>query len=181
MSATTGRNTYLVKPYYILNYDSRKKDGTLPLLKIGKFCSIAINCTFIMSHHNYKWVTTTPAGQMKWPHKAGNNSSFCRGDIIIGNDVWIGANCTILDNLTIGNGAVLAAGSVVTKSVAPYSIVGGNPAIVIDYRFNTAQINALERIKWWDLSDSQLASLEPLLFSDNIDGFIKAFRIFPPA
>lgn len=58
MSTSTGRNTYLVEPYYILNYDSRKKDGTLPLLQIGKFCSIAINCTFIMSHHNMKWVCT---------------------------------------------------------------------------------------------------------------------------
>ena len=77
-------------------------------------------------------------------------SSFSRGDIIIGHDVWIGANCSILDNTRIGNGSVIATGSVVTKDVPPYAIVGGNPAKIIKYRFNEDQRRSLDEMQWWD-------------------------------
>jgi acetyltransferase-like isoleucine patch superfamily enzyme len=102
-------------------------------------------------------------------HKQGNGSSFSRGDITIHNDVWIGANCTILDNVTIGNGAVVAAGSVVINDVPPYAIVGGNPAKVIKYRFSSNQIDALLRIQWWNMSNL------PNIHTNDIDSFIQEF------
>jgi hypothetical protein len=175
MSLITGDNTYIIQPYNILNYDSRKSDGSVPNIKIGKFCSIAHNCTFVMSHHFTNRVSTTIIPN-NWRnlhlfnHKQGNPSSYSRGDIVIGNDVWIGANCTIMDNITIGNGAVLAAGSVVTKSVPPYAIVGGNPAKVIKYRFTNDIIQKLEATKFWELPTSDILKFN--IWSDNIDQFI---------
>ena len=114
---------------------------------MGKYCSIAQNCTFVLSHHDVSRVTTSPSPTMLWPHGQGNNSSFSKGSVVVENDVWIGANVTILDGLTVGNGAVVAAGSVVTKDVAPYAIVGGNQARLIKYRFTPDQIRDLLEIQ----------------------------------
>ena len=150
MSIHWGVSTYIMEPYHILSYDSRKTDGCLPKITIGKYCSIAINCTFVMSHHLMTRTTTSPSPYYLFDHGQGNMSSFSRGDIIIGHDVWIGANCSILDNTRIGNGSVIATGSVVTKDVPPYAIVGGNPAKIIKYRFNEDQRRSLDEMQWWD-------------------------------
>ncbi|ELB2930005.1 CatB-related O-acetyltransferase, partial [Vibrio alginolyticus] len=83
-----------------------------------------------------------------------------KGEVEIGNDVWIGANSTILSGIKIGNGAVVAAGSVVTKNVPPYAVVGGNPAEVIKYRLNETQISQLNDLKWWE--GNNLAKIESL-------------------
>ena len=171
MALTTQHGSYIVNPHYVLSYDSRKKNGELPKIKIGKYCSIAHNCTFILSQHDITRLSTSIAPTMLFDHKQGrNNSSFSRGDIIIENDVWIGANVTILDNITIHNGAVIAAGSVVTKDVPAYSVVGGNPAKVIKYRFKENQIADLLRIKWWDMKDN----ID--IFTKDIDEFIKIHK-----
>ncbi len=74
----------------------------------------------------------------------------------IGNDVWIGANVLILDGVTIGNGAIIAAGAVVTKDVPPYAVVGGVPAKIIKYRFNKEEIDFLEQLKWWEKDEKWL-------------------------
>lgn len=87
-----------------------------------------------------------------------------RKRVVIGNDVWIGIRCIIMDGVSIGDGAVVAAGSVVTKDVAPYAIVGGVPAKVIRFRFNDSVIEKLLQLKWWDYTD------------DQITDFITAFR-----
>jgi len=78
---------------------------------------------------------------------------------IVGNDVWMGVGCIVLDGLTIGDGAVIAAGAVVTKDVPPYAIVGGVPARIIRYRFDEATIAALLDWRWWDLSNAQLENI----------------------
>jgi len=83
-------------------------------------------------------------------------SSYSKGDIIIKHDVWIGANCTILDEITIGNGAVIGAGSVVTKDVPAYAIVGGNPAKIIKYRFSPEIIREIEATQFWELDMSEI-------------------------
>jgi acetyltransferase-like isoleucine patch superfamily enzyme len=168
------KTSYIIEPYHILSYDSRKNNGDLPSINVGKYCSIAHNCTFVMSHHNYKLITTSPSHSVRsmFSHKKGNISSHSRGDIVIGHDTWIGANVTIMDNVKIGNGVVIAAGSVVTKDIPDYAIVGGNPATIIKYRFNKTQIDALNNIKWWDIHENY----RPNIFTDDIDLFIKLCR-----
>lgn len=167
-----GDKTYIMQPCHVLSYNSRKTDGTLPAIYIGNYCSIGQNCTFILSQHKSNWISTTIAPTNKFSHMQGNNSSYCRGDILIGSDVWIGANCTIMDNVSIGNGAIIAAGSVVTKTVPPYAIVGGNPAKLIRYRFTPEQIVALERIQWWSRADADAIDV----WHDDIDGFIAKYQ-----
>ena len=167
MSLHMGEKSYVMEPCHVLCYDCRKPDGTLPTVRVGKYCSIAVTCTFLLGHHRYDLVSTTPCYTRHLSdHGKGNLSGYSRGDINIGNDVWIGANCTLMDNIRIGNGAVVAAASVVVKDVPAYAIVGGNPARVIKYRFTPEQIEGLERTKWWDLPDAPV-------HTDDIDGFIR--------
>jgi hypothetical protein len=104
-------------------------------------------------------------------HGQGNVSSYSKGDIVIKNDVWIGANVTIIDGLTIHNGAVVAAGAVVTKDVPAYSIVGGNPAKVIKYRFSPEIIARIEALNFWDMPYDEMNRFD--IWSDDIEGFIQ--------
>ncbi len=121
-------------------------------LIIGKFCSIASDVKFIMNGGNHRtdWFTNYPfpvfghgwesAMPEEWPHK---------GDTVIGNDVWIGYGATLMPGVQIGDGAIIASQSVVTKSVAPYTVVGGNPARAIRQRFDDATRQTLLEIQWW--------------------------------
>jgi acetyltransferase-like isoleucine patch superfamily enzyme len=97
-----------------------------------------------------------------------------KGDVIIGNDVWIGEGAKIMAGVIIGDGAVIANNSHVVKNVAPYSVVGGNPAKHIKYRFTEAQINQLLQIKWWNWDDENINDFTRLLCDTNIDNFIEA-------
>jgi virginiamycin A acetyltransferase len=101
--------------------------------------------------------------------------NFCSiaGNVIIGNDVWIGANVTIMSGVTIGDGVVIANNSHVVKDVEPYSLIGGNPAKLIKYRFTPEQIEKLLKIKWWYWDDEKINTFTPLL-CNNIDEFIKS-------
>jgi acetyltransferase-like isoleucine patch superfamily enzyme len=116
---------------------------------IGKYCSVAYGVTIVASgEHNYRGVANFPfAAVLK-----GNvdQDTFSKGPVRVGNDVWIGANATILSGVTIGDGAVVAAGSVVTESVPPYAIVGGVPAKIIKYRFPVETIERLIQLGWWN-------------------------------
>ena len=161
------RSSYIMQPYHIVSYDSRKEDGELPVVRIGKKCSIAMNCTFTLSQHLLNRFTTGVSTTHLFKHGKGNSSSFSKGDIIIKNDVWIGVNSTILDGITIGNGAVIAAGSVVTKDVPPYAIVGGNPAKIIKYRFSKDIIDKIEKIHFWDMPLGFIESFD--IWSDDIE------------
>ena len=96
-----------------------------------------------------------------------------KGDVIIGNDVWIADNVTIMSGVTIGDGSVIACNSHVVKDVEPYTLVGGNPAKFIKYRFTKEQIEKLLQIKWWEWDDSKINKFVPLLCNNNIDEFIK--------
>jgi acetyltransferase-like isoleucine patch superfamily enzyme len=171
MSIIRGHPVILNKPHHVLWYDTYKLDGTPPKIIIGNYTSVGENCTFVMTHHNYKAATTYPAKTMQWSHGKGNPSCFCRGDINIGHDVWIGANVTLMDNITIGNGAVVGAGAVVTTDVPPYAIVAGNPAKVIKYRFSPEQISRLLATEWWLLTEEDVSKLNP--YDTDIDAFIE--------
>ena len=156
MSLEKHESTYIMAPYNIISYDCRKSDGELPKIIIGKKCSIAINCTFTLANHLVDTFSTSPSSISLFSHKKGNRSGYSKGDIIIKNDVWVGINCIILDGITIGNGAVIAAGSVVTKDVPPYAIVGGNPAKIIKYRFSKDVIDEIEKTQFWDMDISEI-------------------------
>jgi acetyltransferase-like isoleucine patch superfamily enzyme len=148
-------------------------------LIIGNFCSIAADVTIYLGNgvgHDSTFVSTYPFGYI---HKsifpnARNNSKNTNGDVVIRNDVWIGENVTIMSGVRIGNGAIIANNSHVVKNVEPYSLVGGNPAKHIKYRFNKNQIDALLKIKWWNWSDAKINEYLGLLTNANIDEFIRA-------
>jgi acetyltransferase-like isoleucine patch superfamily enzyme len=181
MSIIKGYRSYVTDPCNILNYDSRNPDGSVPFVKMGKYCSVATNCTFIMVNHLMNRITTFNIHRVDkkkeslFPHKKGHAACFSRGNIIIGDDVWIGANCTILDNVKINTGSIIAAGSIVTKDVPPYAIVGGNPAKVIKYRFSEDIIKKLLELDIWSLPDEEIDKLD--LWTDDINMFINNFKI----
>jgi acetyltransferase-like isoleucine patch superfamily enzyme len=99
----------------------------------------------------------------------------CKGDIQIENDVWIGATSTIMSGVTIHNGAIIGAGSTVTKDVPPFAIVAGNPGRIVKYRFTEEQIEKLLQIAWWNWEEEQVKDNAMLMWSSNIDEFINKF------
>jgi len=153
-------------------------------LIIGNFCSIALNVNiFLGGNHRTDWVTTYPFGHIY--HSPFNNFKgvghpSSKGDVIIGNDVWIAINVTIMSGVTIGDGAVIANNSHVVKDVEPYSMVGGNPAKIIRYRFTPEQIEKLLEIKWWFWDDAKINEFSPLLCNNDIDEFIQQASINNP-
>ncbi|NBT48388.1 MAG: antibiotic acetyltransferase [Actinobacteria bacterium] len=174
MSLVKHESSYIIEPCRIESWDSRKADGELPVVKIGKKCSIARNCTFTLSNHLIDTFSSHPSTKHLFAHKKGNPSSYSKGDIIIKNDVWIGINCTILDGVTIENGAVVAAGSVVVKNVPPYAIVGGNPAKVIKYRFSQDLIEEIENSGFWDLPIEEINKFN--IHTKNIKELLSTIR-----
>ena len=150
-------------------------------IKVGKFCSLANNVHIYSDNgigHDISFVTTYPFGQVYteiFPDVV-NNSKNTNGDVIIGNDVWICENVRILSGVKIGDGAVVANNSHVIKNVEPYSVVGGNPAKHIKYRFSEEQIKNLLEIKWWDWEEEKINSMMHLLLSSNIDDFINSAK-----
>lgn len=121
-------------------------------LIIGKFCQIATDVKFIMNgaNHATNGISTFPFKVFQKSWSKSQLHSVHKGNTIIGNDVWIGYNATIMPGIHIGDGAIIAANAVVTKNVMPYTIVGGNPAKVIRKRFSDDKIDFLLRLAWWD-------------------------------
>jgi acetyltransferase-like isoleucine patch superfamily enzyme len=142
VSCAIGSHTYVQKNSTIIN------------AKIGKYCSIAPNVNIGPGIHKTNGVSTHPAFFLKNTPLLKTYSSkdaFESSKLVeIGNDVWIGQNALILDGIKIGNGAIIAAGAIVTKNVEPYSIVGGVPAKHIKYRFDDLTISILEKSEWWN-------------------------------
>ena len=127
---------------------------------IGKFCSISGETKIGMGTHTLEKISTSPifteaknGTKHSWVKKSLVNP-FKR--VIVGNDVWIGARTMVMGGVKIGDGAVIGAGSIVTKDISPYAVVAGVPAKVIRYRFPQAQIDALLANPWWNLPDEQL-------------------------
>jgi len=123
-------------------------------LIIGKFCQIASDVTFIMNGANHLTdaVSTYPFAIFGhgWEGAMEGREYPSRGNTVIGNDVWIGYGATIMAGVTIGDGAIIATKSVVTRDVPPYTIVGGNPAQEIRKRFTPEEIERLLELRWWD-------------------------------
>jgi acetyltransferase-like isoleucine patch superfamily enzyme len=124
---------------------------------IGKYCSVADKVKiFLGGDHKVNWVST-------FPHKQQTGT---KGDIIIGNDVWLSHGVTIMSGVTIGDGAIVAANSHVVKNIEPYTICGGNPAKYIRHRFSGDVIDLLLRLKWWDLHDNQVSEIHDVLCAE---------------
>lgn len=145
-------------------------------LIIGKFCSIACGTKFLFNCANHTLQSlstyTFPLFYEDWGlekadvAKAWDN----KGDIVIGNDVWIGYEAVIMAGVHIGNGAIIAARAVVTKDVPPYTIVGGVPARPIRKRFGEAVIQKLEALQWWNWPVEKIRRYLPLLTGGEVDG-----------
>ena len=151
-------------------------------LIIGKFCSIASGTKFIMGSANHRLgsVTTYPFNVFggSWQENTPDHMSQLpfKGDTVIGNDVWIGRESIIMPGVKIGDGAIIAAYSVVTKDVEPYSVVGGNPARFIKKRFNDELIELLLEFKWWDLPPEKLVTVLPLLCDFDLEKVTKKIK-----
>lgn len=135
--------------YTSINGPNTQAQAIINRIIIGSFCSIASGVIFQENLHDYEKLTTYFIRQRVFG-EALRIDSYSKGNIVVGNDVWIGAQTIILSGVTIGDGAVIAANSVITKDVPPYSIVGGSPANLIKYRFSEEIINKLTEIKWWN-------------------------------
>lgn len=167
-SVTIGRHSYGV---------SRKKvfgtAGHAPLT-IGAFCSVAGNVSLICSggSHSPGAATTFPIYSRMMDAADPSENGGKPGGIAIANDVWIGRSAMIMPGVHIADGAIVAAGAVVTKDVPPYAIVGGSPAKLIRYRFSEDVIAKLLAIRWWDWSDEKIKQEAPLL-TGPIEPFIE--------
>lgn len=143
-------------------------------LIIGKFCSIACGAKFIFTSANHKLGSLStypfPLFFEEWElDKADVTDSWDnKGDIVIGNDVWIGYEAVVMQGVTIGDGAIIGARAVVTKDVPPYTIVGGVPAKPIRKRFSDEVISQLLVIKWWDWPDEKIKENISAIQSGNI-------------
>ena len=151
-------------------------------LIIGKFCALAQGTTFIMGPANHRtgsastypfnafggaWTGATPDHMSQLPRK---------GDTVVGNDVWLGRECVVMPGVKIGDGAIVAAYSVVTRDVAPYTVAGGNPARFIKNRFDEELTWLLLRLKWWDLPPEELVAWLPILCDENLENLRSALK-----
>ncbi|WP_306569167.1 Vat family streptogramin A O-acetyltransferase [Faecalispora jeddahensis] len=143
-------------------------------LIIGKFCAIAKGIEFVMNGANHRMnsVTTYPfnimGGGWEKSTPALEDLPF-KGDTVVGNDVWIGQNVTVMPGVHIGDGAIIAANSVVAKDIPPYHIAGGNPCNIIRKRFEDELIDYLLRLKWWNWPPEKIFENLNALCSGNLD------------
>jgi virginiamycin A acetyltransferase len=148
-------------------------DFTGDKLKIGKFCMIASDVTFIMNGANHltEGLSSYPFAVFggDWAGAMEGKIYPNRGDIVVGNDVWLGYKSVVMSGVTIGDGAIIGAYSVVTKDVPPYAIVGGNPAKIIRKRFLDSDIERLLTLAWWDWDFDRISRNVQHLTGSNLD------------
>ena len=159
------------------DYTTIAKNCNITNCKIGKYTSIGPNFCCNFGIHPTHALTT--CAMFYSPSKINGYSFVDKQKIVemkhstIGNDVFIGANVTVLDGVTIGDGAVIGAGAVVSKDIPPYAIAVGCPIRIIKYRMTESQIAAMQRIQWWNWDDERLQDVERMF--EDIDGFIEKY------
>lgn len=152
-------------------------DCDISRCEIGAFTSIANGVVIGGARHPMEWVSMSPVfykGRDSVKRKFAEHPLPPAAQVVIGHDVWIGRSALILPGVTVGNGAVIGAGAVVTKDVPAYAVVVGSPAKVVRYRFSEETITQLEGSKWWELSDEVLARLGCRV--TDVDAFLLALR-----
>lgn len=132
-------------------------------VEIGKYCQLGFDVAIISNNHPLNYMTTY-INKSLFDGELYNLKN--NGNILIGNDVWIGHNVIVIGSVKIGNGSVLAAGAVITKDVKPYTIVGGVPAKKIKKRFKDSVIKEIEELEWWNKKGKQLEDLKPLFLKN---------------
>lgn len=148
----------------------------LDKLIIGKYVCIASGVIILMGgnhNHHYDWITAYPFAEHI------GESYKPKGDTVIGNDVWIGMQAMIMPGVKIGDGAVIAARSVVTKDVEAYTIVGGNPAKEIKKRFSNIEIEQLKEMQWYNWDREEIESIKPILSSTRVDKLYDYYKSRP--
>lgn len=142
-------------------------------LRVGAFCSFAQGVQiFLGGEHRPDWVTTYPFNVL-WPEGRGlTGHPHSKGDVVIGNDVWVAHEAVILSGVTIGDGAVIGARAVVSRDVPPYAIVAGNPARVLRHRFDPDTVQRLLDTRWWDWDDALIAQRLPALLNTDTHAFL---------
>ena len=142
-------------------------------LRIGAYTSIADDVhVFLGGNHRTDWVSQYPFPAFVEEANQIKGFGWTRGDVSIGNDVWLASGCTILSGVTIGDGAVVAARAVVSRDVAPYSIVAGNPARHIRFRFDAETRAALLESAWWLWPENEVRQIVHLLCSSDLSTFL---------
>jgi len=173
-----GRYSYYSGYYHGHSFDDCARyllpDEGVDRLLIGSFCSIGSGAAFIMAGnqgHRNDWISTFPFYWMSEVPAFENakNGFQAAGDTVIGHDVWIGSEAIVMPGVKIGDGAVIGTRAVVTRDVAPYTIVGGNPARDIRTRFGAHHIELLLELKWWEWPEDHLHTAMPLLTSGDIE------------
>ncbi|MDR1265115.1 MAG: CatB-related O-acetyltransferase [Propionibacteriaceae bacterium] len=149
-------------------------------LVIGKFCQIAAGVEFVMNgaNHQMNAASTFPFHILKnWEQSSPALDRLpLKGDTVVGHDVWIGQNATILPGVHIGDGAIIGLSAVVGSDVAPYRVVAGNPARVVRQRFDDELIELLEKLRWWDLPVADIQALIPVLSDPDLKTVAQTIR-----
>ncbi len=145
-------------------------------VEVGAFTSIARGVNIQEFNHKFTGLTSYHIHQ-NILQESRMSDLVSKGPVKIGNDVWIGAKCTVLSGITIGDGAIVAANSVVTRDVAPYAIVGGNPAALIKYRFDGATISFMQHLEWWNWPIEKIKANRDIFSRDFTAERIEEFKI----
>jgi virginiamycin A acetyltransferase len=163
-----GKNTSISGPNTDLYSEINK-------ITIGNFCSIARNVSFQEYFHKSDRITTYMINSLIFKSDIKEDITS-KGDIVVGNDVWIGTHCVILSGVKIGNGAIIGSNSVVNRDVPDYAIVAGSPARIIKYRFEQLTIDLLNEVKWWNWDDNKIKQNNELFLLNSENEIINKLK-----